>query len=424
MRSAQPSAVKTSARAAQVLLVSALACGVAQASDIEVLHSWDGQFDAMALDVLKTAVTEKGHTWRDFIVVGGGGNGMATALLQARVRSGNPPSVAHIRTPAIAMWAQQGQLNNVDEVAKAENWDAQLPAPIRSAVQYEGKYVAIPLNVHRINWLWINSQALRRAGATAPATWDQFFVTAEKLKRAGFVPVAIGREQWQEHMLFQTVALGVGGAEFYGKALRELDPAALSSVSMERTLLTFRRIKQYTRPGRAPGRWMTASALLIDGVAGMQFMGDWAKPLFLQAQARSGWSFACVPAPDTAQQFLFATDAFAFFKTADPSDNKAQQDFASVAMSKTVQARFNQAKGSIPARLDVDISRFDRCGVQAGEAYRTAAQTGNLISSMRASVLPAHELLIPAIISEFWRDDRVTPAMTMARMVKVAQQHR
>lgn len=409
---------------AALLLLGVLACGAASAGVLEVLHAWDGEFDGGAVAVLRTAVNRQGHTWKDFTVVGGGGNGMATALLASRVGQGNPPSVAQIRTPSITKWAQEGKLANIDAVAQAENWDALLPAPVRNAVQYQGRYVAVPVNVHRLNWLWINSQALKRAGATAPATWDQFFETAEKLKRAGYVAVAHGGEHWQDVNLFQAVALGVGGAEFYAKALREFNVEALSSPTMLQALTTFRRIKQYTQPKVPSQRWIRASELLINGKAGMQFMGDWAKPVFMRAHERTGWSFECVPTPGTARLFLFMTDAFAFFNLTDQAGIEAQQAFASIAMSKPVQAQFNRVKGSIPARLDMESSPGDRCGEIAAQAYRRAAQNDTLIPSMAMSAHPALELTLPAIISEFWRDDRVKPAATMARLVQAAHMQR
>jgi glucose/mannose transport system substrate-binding protein len=295
---------------------------------------------------------------------------------------------------------------------------------VRNAVQYNGQFVAVPVTVHRLNWLWINAEALKRAHATAPTTCEQFFDTAEKMKRAGYLPVAHGGEQWQDVMLFQTVVLGVGGAQFYKKTLQDFDLDALSGPEMVHALLTFRRIKQYTQWKGPSRRWIKASQLLIDGRAGMQFMGDWAKPVFRQAQARGGFSFECVPAPGTDKQFVFTTDAFAFFKLADATSVQAQQAFASVAMSKSVQADFNRLKGGISARLDTDADPGDRCGEIASLAYRRAAQNGNLVPSMAMSTSPGLELALPEIISEFWRDDRVKPATTIARLVQAVRRYR
>ncbi len=53
---------------------------------------------------------------------------------------------------------------------------------------------------------------------------------------------------------------------------------------------TYRRLHDYVDPG-SPGRnWNDATSLVIQGKAGMQFMGDWAKGEFTAAgtDARQG----------------------------------------------------------------------------------------------------------------------------------------
>ena len=47
---------------------------------------------------------------------------------------------------------------------------------------------------------------------------------AEKLKDKGVSRVAHGGQDWQDATIFDGVVLGAGGAEFYKKAMIELDP--------------------------------------------------------------------------------------------------------------------------------------------------------------------------------------------------------
>ncbi|WP_285199494.1 extracellular solute-binding protein, partial [Klebsiella pneumoniae] len=95
-------------------------------------------------------------------------------------------------------------------------------------------------------------------------------------KAAGIIPVAHGGQNWQDFTTFESVALGVGGTEFYKKALVQLYQATLKSETMTKVLTTFKRVKSYTDKN-APGRdWNLATAMVIRGEAGMQLMGDWA----------------------------------------------------------------------------------------------------------------------------------------------------
>jgi glucose/mannose transport system substrate-binding protein len=397
-----------------------VATAAARAGELEVLHYWDVGDDAKAAQVLKAAMQRQGHTWRDF-AVSADGHGFPLSLLRSRVLSGNPPSAAQIKTPVIQQWAREGVLANVDDVARAEHWDTILPKAVSDAMKYKGSYVAVPVNVHRVNWLWINLRVLKRVGARVPATWDEFFAAADAMKRAGFVAVAHGGQPWQDFLLFESVALGVGGPDFYRRAFVATEPGALAGPDMERVLQTFRRIKAYTDPAAMGRDWLVASSTVVKGEAGMQLMGDWAKPMFQAAQRNAGMEFACVPAPGTAKAYAFAVDSFALFKVNSPAKIKAQKDFASTLLSPPVQQAFNLAKGSIPVRLGLDLDGFDPCAKLSGAAFEAAARANTLVPSVSMALPPPIEDAMRDAVSAYWHDDRVTAQATMQRLVAAAR---
>src|SRR5574343_951177 len=293
-----------------VIATTALA---AQAGEVEVLHWWTSGGEAKAAAALKATLQAKGHTWKDFAVAGGGGDNAMT-VLKSRVVSGNAPAAAQIKGPSLQEWAAEGVLANIDDVAKAEKWDTLLPPVVANVMKYKGNYIAVPVNVHRVNWLWANPVVFKKAGAKVPTNWDEFFVAAEALKKAGVIPVAHGGQNWQDFTTFESVALGVGGAQFYQDALVKLDQKALTSDAMKKTLETFRKVKGYT-DAAAPGRaWNLATAMVMQGKAGFQFMGDWAKGEFVAAGKKPGKDFLCAAAPGTANAFTFNVDSFALFK--------------------------------------------------------------------------------------------------------------
>src|ERR1700712_2213153 len=142
--------------------LAALAIPSARAGEVEVLHYWTSPGEAKAATALKQTLQQQGDTWKDFAVAGGGGDAAMT-VLKSRVISGNPPSAAQIKGPALQEWAAEGVLANIDDVAKAENWDAVLPPVVANVMKYKGHYIAAPVNVHRVNWLWANPDAFKKA---------------------------------------------------------------------------------------------------------------------------------------------------------------------------------------------------------------------------------------------------------------------
>ena len=71
---------------------------------------------------------------------------------------------------------------------------------------------------------------------------------------------------------------------FWGKR----DAAMVKSPEFRKVAETYRKLHDYVDPG-APGRnWNDATAMVIQGKAGMQFMGDWAKGEFTAAGQTPG----------------------------------------------------------------------------------------------------------------------------------------
>lgn len=412
----------TSLTRTAVAAIAVCSCAASFAGEVEVLHWWTAGGEAKAASALKDQLQAKGHSWKDFAVAGGGGDNAMT-VLKSRVVSGNAPAAAQIKGPSLQEWAAEGVLANIDDVAKAEQWDKLLPKVVSDVMKYKGNYIAVPVNVHRVNWLWANPEAFKKAGAKLPTNWDEFFVAAEALKKAGVIPVAHGGQNWQDFTTFESVALGLGGTDFYQKALVQLDQAALNGPTMTKVLETFRKVKSYTDKN-APGRdWNLATAMVIKGEAGMQLMGDWAKGEFVAAGKKPGKDFACVAAPGSAKAFTFNVDSFALFKLKNEANVKAQKDLAAAIMSPQFQEVFNLNKGSIPVRLNMDLAKFDDCAKSSAATFVESAKSGALVPSV------AHGMAVPAAaagalqdaVSQFWNDDKMSVASAQSKIAAAAK---
>ncbi|PWF48269.1 ABC transporter substrate-binding protein [Massilia glaciei] len=380
----------------------AIAPSSATAAEVEVLHYWTSGGEAKSIAELKKTLATKGVNWKDFAVAGGAGENAATAL-KARVISGGAPTAAQVKGPAIQEWGAEGVLANIDAVARAEKWDSLLPPAVAAVMKYKGSYVAAPVNVHRVNWLWVNPAVLKKAGAKAPATLAEFFDAADKIKAAGMVALAHGGQPWQDATVFESVALGVGGAEFYKKALVQLDPATLAGPTMVKTFDTLARIKTYIDRDAAGRDWNLATAMVINGKAGMQFMGDWAKGEFTAAGKKPGTDFLCLPAPGTAAAYTFNIDSMLMFKKSRADDQKSQLVLASAIMSPAFQEAFNLNKGSIPVRSGVPSAKFDSCALQSMKDMEASGKAASFVPSMahNMAVGSAAQGAIMDVISRF-----------------------
>ena len=407
------------------LVVALLATtSIAYAEDVEVLHWWTSGGEAAALNVLKETLASQGVGWLDMPVAGGGGEAAMTTL-RARVTAGNPPTAVQMLGFDIQDWAAEGALGNLDAVAAAEGWDAVVPAALQAFSKYDGHWIAAPVNVHSTNWVWANKAVLDGLGIAQPTTWDEFVAAMQAVEDSGLVALAHGGQAWQEATMFDGVVLSVGGTDFYKAAFVDLDPAALGGEQMVEAFRRMETLRSFTDDNFSGRDWNLASAMVINGEAAFQIMGDWAKGEFLKAGQVPGTDFLCFRVPGSEGMVSFNSDQFAMFGVESADAQAAQALMASDIMSPAFQSAFNVVKGSVPARTDVPNDAFDACGKQGMVDLAAASEAGTLVGSMahghanRAAVKNAiYDVVTAAFNGEY---DAATAAQNLVTAVAEAQ---
>ncbi len=108
--------------------------------------------------------------------------------------------------------------------------------------------------------------------------------------------------------------------------------------------------------------WNLASAMVINGKAGMQIMGDWAKGEFLNAGKKPGTGLPLLPLPRHAGHGHLQLRPVRDVQGRRQARRTRSCKMASAIMSPAFQSAFNVVKGSVPARTDVSDAAFDDCG--------------------------------------------------------------
>ena len=344
----------------------------------EVLHYWTSGGEAKSVAVLQEEFAANGGTWTDMPVAGGGGDAAMTAL-RARVLSGNAPTAVQLKGPAIQEWYEEGVLADISAVAEANNWADVLPASIAGHMMCEGTWCAAPVNVHRVDWIWANADVLEANDIAMPTSWAEFNAAAEKLQAAGIIPLAHGGQAWQDATVFEAVALGILGADGFHKAFVELDTATLTSAEMVAVFDQMRTMRGFVDSNFSGRDWNLATAMVMNGEAAFQIMGDWAKGEFMAAGKVPGEDFLCASTPGDG--FLYNVDSFAMFAV-DGEDRQAGQALlAELVVGQNFQKVFNLNKGSIPARTDVALDEFDSCALLSASDMAESSENGSLLPS-------------------------------------------
>jgi glucose/mannose transport system substrate-binding protein len=98
--------------------------------------------------------------------------------------------------------------------------------------------------------------------------------------------------------------------------------------------------------------------MVYDGEAAFNIMGDWAEGYF---KSNMGWTpgedFGWMEVPGTRGTFMVVNDTFGLPQGA-PNPENAKR-WLEIIASQEGQDTFNPIKGSIPARIDGDKSKYD-----------------------------------------------------------------
>ncbi|MCI5072004.1 ABC transporter substrate-binding protein [bacterium] len=388
--------------------------GIVFAGQVEVLHWWTSASEAESVNVLKNLLEKEGHAWKDFAVAGGGGENAMT-VLKSRVVSGNAPTAAQIKGPAIQEWASMGMNANLDAVAKAEKWDSKIYTPLIDHLKYNKHYVAVPVNIHRVNWLWVNPSVFKKAKVKVPTSWQELESAAQALqayavknKLKNFTPIAHGGQNWQDATVFEAIVLSEGGSQLYTDAFINLKKEALTGAAMQNVFKKLRNYKRYTDKGSTGRDWNQATAMVIKGNAGMQIMGDWAKGEFVKAGKKPGVDYLCVPVPGTQGDFTYNVDSFVMFKSKNPKSEAAQNAMAKLILQEEFQKVFNINKGSVPVNKNIKASEFDACGQQSIKDINASISNKSFLPSMAhgMSSSPAVQGAIFDVVTNFFNSQQ------------------
>jgi glucose/mannose transport system substrate-binding protein len=372
------------------------------AIDPEILSWWVQRGEAEALRAL-IGVYERSHPRHRAIASAAvDGSFRARAQLSSRMLHGKPPDTFQVNGGnALLSWVRRttsgDQMDSLDFLFASEGWARAFPADVLDLVTHRGRLYAVPLDIHRTNLLFFSERIFYDNGLRPPGTIDELHSMAEILRARGVVPFAMGfRDPWTLTMLaFEAVLVGEAGPEYYRELFagrRRADDPEIRSA-----LAHVARMLGYVNEDAASLGWDGALDLVSSGRAAMTIVGDWGKGYLLSKGYRLGEDFGMTPSPARSKAFVFATDVFGLPKRA--SHRADAIELLKVFGSKEGQDAFNHLKGSIPARVDIDVSTYDPSARSTMRDFRS----GPRVPSMASIVPTAFARALNASMSTFAR---------------------
>ncbi len=354
--------------AAMLMMLAAPAGADALKGRLEIFSWWAGD-EGPALEAL-IDLYKKAHPDVEVInaTVTGGSGVNAKAVLKTRMLGGEPPGSfqVHAGQELIGTWVKAERMEDLTFLFKQQGWMDVFPEGLIKNIGTDKGIWSVPVNIHRSNVMWFIPANLKKWGVDAPKTWDEFFAVAPKLQEKGIVPLALA-QNWTANHLWESVALAAVGPEKYDALWS--GKLAFDSADGQKIWELFGKILKYTNTDASSLSWQQATDMVVDGRAAFNVMGDWAAGYMnvtkkLAPESGFGW----LPSPGTDGKFIFLADSFCLPKGAPERNNVIA--WLTLLGSLEGSDTFNPLKGSISARKDSDLSKYNVYGQSAAADFR------------------------------------------------------
>ncbi|MDW8186288.1 MAG: ABC transporter substrate-binding protein [Anaerolineae bacterium] len=328
---------------------------------LEIFHWWTAGGEREAADAMLKAFKDK---YPDVEIVEnpvpGGGGVSHRVVLQARLSAGLPPDTFQTLGGAeLKSYVDGGYLVPLDDLWAELKYAEVIPGPLAKAVNINGHYYSVPLNMHIQNILYYNKKLFDELKLQPPTTFEELVAVAKAIKQArpNMSPIALGtKEKWEAAFLFDSVLLEVGGPEYYVKLYKgevdiTNDPTFRTALERLQTLIP------YIYPNHAGLTWDESCGLLVSGDSAMVLMGTWAIGYFKSRGWTPGTDFGAVTFPQKPDRILlFHPDTYGLTKGA--PHPQTTMNWLRVVASPDLQIPTNVTQGGLFARLDIDPSHF------------------------------------------------------------------
>jgi glucose/mannose transport system substrate-binding protein len=402
---------------AAVLAATVALPHVAGATDLEVTHWWTSGGEAAAVAEFAKAFDATGNHWVDGAIAGSGD--VARPIIISRILGGNPMGATQLNPGKDADdLIAAGLMLDLTDLATAEDWANILrPKSQMDSCTLDGRVYCVPVNLHSGQWMWTNRKVYEDAGIAPPQNWAEMVAAAPALKAKGIIPLSLA-EGWPVGLLTEDLIVAIAGVDTYVAVYKDRNLDLARGPEFAAVFAAIDEARQIIDPKTVVPQWNDAVALVIQGKAAANVMGDWAGGEFAVAQMVAGKDYDCLPGLGVEPVLGTGGDVFYFPKSDDPEVTKAQLAMASMMVTKEVQVAFNLKKGSLPMRADVDLSAANDCMKKGLEIL----DKGTKVFPNNSQMLDRDSLnQINDVMKEFFSDLSITPAVAQEQFAAIIE---
>ena len=246
------------------------------ATDLEVTHWWTSGGESAAVAEFAKAFDATGNKWVDGAIAGAGDT--ARPIMISRITGGDPMGATQFNHGRQAEeLVQEGLMRDLTDLATKENWAKLVnPPSLLENCTLDGKIYCVPVNIHSWQWIWLSNKAFADAGVPVPTNWDEFVAAAPALEKAGKVPLALGKQAWQESGALNVLMAAIVGPEIFLQVYKDKNAEVAAGADIAKVFKAADDARKMAAKSNVQN-WSEATNLVITDQAGGLIMGDWAQ---------------------------------------------------------------------------------------------------------------------------------------------------
>jgi raffinose/stachyose/melibiose transport system substrate-binding protein len=321
--------------------------------------------------------------------------------IRTMVGANQPPDIFYFNyNPNDLALFQSGQLMDFAPYMDAQ-WKQRFYQSDLDQLTVSGKLLAIPMEQGPVVFYY-NKALLKKAGVSGiPATWDDFFVMAEKLKSIGVAAASLftADDAWHAMNFFSYFAAEKGGQNIFAANNSLNSPAVIEGATM------LQKLFRYAAPDAIGGKWAVSVQDFIAERTAVLVDGPWVIGM-LDQQMKTADQVEAAPAPkfskgDPAVIITDALTPWAASNHLSKTQKNAVADFMKAYTSEAVMKQFAiQGKDIFAVKMNLNASEQAQAGLKLADNIRLASEANQKVVQVTRVIKPATMNQLPSLVEK------------------------
>ncbi len=392
-----------------LILPGALCCaGLTAAVEtqprFELLHLWGSEGEMRALAAYSDAAKQRGVDWSEHIVFF---NFLGVrAMFAKRLAISQPPSgIFWIGGNSAKQMIDAGLFRPIP--TKLENFDfsKSLLPEVYDAIRYRDMITLVPVGSHIQNRIFYNQDILDELAIEPPRTWSQFLAVAPAVQKAGYYPMIVTDQRWQNRYFFLAILAEKLTADEMRRFLSGNEPVEKYRDAMLASMEVLMALRPYTNKDIGDLSWDAAIGKVYDKSGFAYILGDFTSALI----PKDDGTVLCTEPPGN-EYVMWAVDGIALTQSDDPLVITGQNILIKVVTDVTNHNNYIANKGGVSAYVGGESIHLDRCTQASKQAWEQIPEKVFVSSEDWTETLDAFATITMTV----WR----TPDITVEEAVE------